>query len=148
MSEKRLEQMIGKLKNKGYRITPQRLAVLNILAESTEHPDVEKIYIQVKKNFPTTSMATVYKTIVVMKEIGEVIEIAFSDGSSRYDGNKPYPHPHLICTKCKNILDPDLDSLKNMTEELVNETGFMIQSHRLDFFGICPECQKKMNLEK
>ena len=103
-SKKRLEDMIQKFKAQGYRITPQRLAVLNILAQSTEHPDVEKIYKQVKENFPTTSMATVYKTIVVMKEVGEVIEIAFGDGGNHYDGNKPYPHPHLICTNCKKII--------------------------------------------
>lgn len=142
MAEKRLENMVDKLKEKGYRITPQRLAVLNILAQSTDHPDVENIYTQVKKNFPTTSMATVYKTINVMKEVGEVIEIAFGDGSNHYDGNKPYPHPHLICTGCKKIIDPDLDSLKHMTQELVKDTGYLIKSHRLDFFGICPECQE------
>ncbi len=136
--------MLGKLREKDMRITPQRLAVLKILAESSEHPSVERIYEQVKRDFPTTSLATVYKTIILLKEIEEVLEIGFSDGSSRYDGNKPYPHPHLICTKCKNIVDPDLDSLKDVTTELSKETGFKITSHRLDFFGICSECQKSI----
>jgi len=140
--QKRLETMLAKLKEKEMRITPQRLAVLKILSESCEHPSVERIYEQVRGDFPTTSLATIYKTIILLKEIGEVLEIGFSDGSSRYDGNKPYPHPHLICTICKTIIDPDSDSLKDVTAELSRETGFRITSHRLDFFGICSGCQK------
>ncbi len=139
----RLDEIITKLREKKYRITPQRLAILKILAFSKEHPSVEKIYEQVKIDFPTTSLATVYKTLIVMKEIGEVLEIGLSDGSNRYDGKKPYPHPHLICTKCKKILDADIANLRDMTQELARDTGFKIVSHRLDFFGTCPECQKK-----
>ena len=93
----RLDHMISKLREREYRITPQRLAILKILAVSEGHPSVEKIYSQVKKDFPTTSLATIYKTLIVMKEIGEVLELGFSDDSNRYDGNKPNPHPHLIC---------------------------------------------------
>ena len=139
--EKRLDQMITKLREKEFRITPQRLAILNILASNDKHPSVETIYEKVKGDFPTTSLATVYKTLIVMKEIGEVLELGFSDGSNRYDGNKPYPHPHLICTKCRSILDPDLSAVNHMAKELARETGFKIMSHRLDFFGVCPRCQ-------
>ena len=138
----RLDQMISKLRENDFRITPQRLAILKILANSLEHPSVDNIYGQVKKDFPTTSLATVYKTLIVMKEIGEVLELGFSDHGNRYDGNKPYPHPHLICTKCKKILDPDLESLGDMTRKLARDTGFEITTHRLDFFGICPACRK------
>jgi len=138
----RIDQMISKLREREYRITPQRLAILKILAVSEGHPSVEKIYAQVKKDFPTTSLATVYKTLIVMKEIGEVLELGFSDDSNRYDGKRPYPHPHLICIECKKILDPELGSLIDMTQELAQDTGFNIVHHRLDFFGICPECQK------
>lgn len=58
------------------------------------------------------------------------------------NGNRPTPHPHLICTACKKIVDPELTSLKDVTQELVLDTGFKILNQRLDFFGICPECQK------
>jgi Fur family peroxide stress response transcriptional regulator len=141
--DKRLEQMLIKLRENDLRITPQRLAVLKILAKSKGHPTVERIYDQVRIDFPTTSLATVYKCIVMMKNLGEVLEIGFSDDSNRYDGRRPHPHPHLICNCCKRILDPDLASLKAMTLELSKETGYRIESHRLDFFGVCPECQSK-----
>jgi Fur family peroxide stress response transcriptional regulator len=116
--------------------------VLKVLAVSQGHPSVERIYEQVRTDFPTTSLATVYKTVSLIKELGEVLELGFSDGSNRYDGNNPYPHPHVVCTECKKIIDPDLSGLADMTDELAQETGFRIVNHRLDFFGICPQCQK------
>ena len=141
----RLDQMLQKLRQRNFRITPQRIAVLKILAFSEGHPSVENIYEKVIKDFPTTSLATVYKTVTLLKELNEVLELGFPEGSNRYDGNKPYPHPHLICTKCKKIVDPDLASLADMTQELVSDTGFQIINHRLDFFGICPDCQKNLD---
>jgi Fur family peroxide stress response transcriptional regulator len=139
----RLESMLKKLKERQFRITPQRIAILKILAGTNEHPTVERIYEQVKLNFPTTSLATVYKTVTLLKELNEVLELGFPEGSNRYDGKKPYPHPHVICLKCKKIVDPNLSGLADMTRELKKETGFKILNHRLDFFGICPGCQKK-----
>ena len=139
--EQRLNQMLSKLKEHDFRITPQRLAVLKVLALSKGHPTVERIYETVRDEFPTTSIATIYKTVNLLKKINEVLELGFADGSNRYDGNKPYPHPHVICTKCKKIIDPDLGNLKDLTKEVVTETGFQILTHRVDFFGICRVCQ-------
>lgn len=138
----RLERMLDRLKERGFRITPQRLEVLKILAESAGHPSVEEIHAHVQVKFPTTSLATTYKTVALMKELDEVLELGFADGSNRYDGHKPYPHPHLICTGCHKILDPDLSMLQDIAAEVARETGFRILNHRLDFFGLCPECQK------
>ena len=138
----RMDTMINKLKERDFRITPQRLAVLRILAESEGHPSVEDIFRQVKPIFPTTSLATIYKTVNLLKNIGEVVELDFSEESNRYDGNRPYPHPHLICTKCKTVVDPDMATISDLSEELAKKTGYEIVTHRLDFFGICPRCQK------
>jgi Fur family peroxide stress response transcriptional regulator len=137
---KRFETIIQKLKDSGHKITPQRLAIVKILAKSEGHPSVENIHGQIKKDFPTTSLATVYKNIVTIKSLGEVLELGFPDGSNRYDGNKPHPHPHVICIKCKKIVDPHLDSLDEMKKEVAMETNFKILNHRLDFFGICSTC--------
>jgi Fur family peroxide stress response transcriptional regulator len=137
----RMDTMINKLKERDFRITPQRLAVLRILAESEGHPSVEDIFRQVKPIFPTTSLATIYKTVNLLKKIGEVVELDFSEESNRYDGNRPYPHPHLICTKCKTVVDPDMATISDLSEELAKKTGYEIVNHRLDFFGICPRCQ-------
>ncbi len=136
----RFETIIQKLRDHGHKITPQRLAIVEILAGSEGHPSVENIHGRITKNFPTMSLATVYRNIVLIKSLGEVLELGFPDGSNRYDGHKPYPHPHVICTKCKKIVDPDLDSLDKMKKEVELETDFTIFNHRLDFFGICSNC--------
>ena len=108
--QNRLDSMLTKLREHKFRVTPQRIAVLKILALSDGHPSVEQIFEQVKKDFPTTSLATVYKTVTLLKQLNEVLELGFTEGSNRYDGNRPYSHPHLICIKCKKIVDPDLDN--------------------------------------
>ena len=137
----RLDSMIGKLKEKSYRITPQRVAVLRILAFSDDHPTIEEIHKRVKADFPMTSLATVYKNITVLKKLGEVLELGFGDDHNHYDGRNPHPHPHLICTRCKKIVDPDVESLAELPQRVAQRTGYWIMSHRLDFFGLCPDCQ-------
>ena len=141
--KKRFETIVQKLKDNGHKITPQRLAIVKILAKSEGHPSVEDIHTRLIKEFPTMSLATVYRNIILIKSLGEVLELGFPDGSNRYDGNKPYPHPHVICIKCKKIVDPDLDSLDEMKKEVALETNFKILNHRLDFFGICSSCNEE-----
>jgi Fur family transcriptional regulator, peroxide stress response regulator len=140
-SKDRLDNIIAKLRQRKFRITPQRIAVLKVFLLSNDHPSVEQVHEQVRIDFPTTSLATVYKTVSLLKEVGEIFEIGFTDGRNRYDGKKPYPHAHLICTKCKTIIDPEVSSLDRLTVEVAQSSGYRILSHQLEFFGICPACQ-------
>ena len=141
--ENRLAKMINRMKERGFRLTPQRMAVVKILASDEEHLSAENIYERVKADFPFTSLATIYKTLTLLKGLGEVMELGFVDDSNRYDGARPYPHPHLICTKCRTILDPDLPALSELPKKLAKKTGYHILDHRLDFFGVCPRCQRE-----
>ena len=142
-SDVRLNEMINKLREEGCRLTPQRLAVVKILAGSEEHLNVEKIYDRVKAAFPYTSLATIYKTLTLLRKVGEVMKLGFGDDNNRYDGIRPFPHPHLICIKCKKITDPDIPTLSELPQKLSKKTGYHILNHRLDFFGICPQCHRK-----
>ena len=142
-SKARYDVIAKKLKESGNKLTPQRLVIARILSESEEHPSVEDIYNQLRRKFPGISQATVYRNIMLLKSLGEVLEIGFAGGSTRYDGKKPYPHPHVVCLKCNKIIDPDLETLRDMTKEIIDESGFEIVTYRLDFFGICPECKEK-----
>lgn len=141
--EKRLDQMVKRLKDSDCRITPQRHAVLSVLAHSHDHPSAESIYDELFLHYPTMSLATVYKTLNLLKKEGEVLELEFSELGNRYDGKKPYPHPHVICTACGTIVDPSQLDLEQISQKMMEETGFKIMSHRLDFFGLCPDCQGK-----
>ena len=131
---------MAKLKAYGYRLTPQRLAILRIAANSREHPSVEQIYRQLREDFPTTSLATVYNTLECLKGLGEVLELSLT-GGSRYDVYNPNPHPHLICTVCNRIEDLDLD-LGDTARATIAERGYAQIRHRLEFYGICPRCQQ------
>jgi Fur family peroxide stress response transcriptional regulator len=137
----RLVDLIDRLRERGCRLTPQRRAVIQILIDSEDHPTVEQIHEQVRRDFPMTSLATVYKTIALLKEMGEVREIGFGEGSNRYDGHDPSAHPHLICVECSQIVDLDLPTLGNLPSSVSKKTGYRIVEHRVDFFGVCPQCQ-------
>ena len=139
----RFEQLITKLRESEYRLTPQRVELIRLIAASEGHPSASHLYNQIKVQFPTMSLATVYKTLDLLKELGEVLEIGLRD-DSHYDGNKPYPHPHLICVKCQKIMDGELDgAVQNIVQEVERNFGFQIEKHQLDFYGICPNCQSK-----
>jgi Fur family peroxide stress response transcriptional regulator len=135
--------MIRGLRDKGCRLTPQRLAMLRILSKSEGHPSAEQIYEQIRADYPTTSLATIYKTLSLLKNMGEVFEVTFASMGSHYDGNKPYPHPHLICTKCGQILDPECGPLAGISQEIARQTGYKITHQQLNFFGLCPQCQQE-----
>lgn len=141
--EQRVEEMVSRLKAREHRITPQRLAIFRVLAASTAHPSAEDIHSTLMEEHPTMSLATVYKTLALLKKEGEVLELQFSDLGNRYDGNSPYPHPHVICTQCGEIVDPSFLNLDEITKQMTADTGYTILTHRLDFFGVCPDCQKK-----
>jgi Fur family peroxide stress response transcriptional regulator len=138
--QKRFNAIIEKLRENNHKLTPQRMAIVKILAHSKGHPNVEIIYNLLQEDFPTMSLATVYRNVMLLKSLGEVLELGFPDGSNRYDGKKPYPHPHVICVECKKVIDPDLSTLQDMAKEVADETGFKILTHRLDFFGVCRDC--------
>ena len=127
------------LKGKGCRLTPQRLAMLRILAKSEGHPSAEQIYEQIRADYPTTSLATIYKTLSLLKKMGEVFELTFASVGSRYDGNKPYPHPHVICTKCGQILDPKFEVMAGISQEIARQTGYQITHPAAELFWPLPQ---------
>jgi Fur family peroxide stress response transcriptional regulator len=142
-SKIRFEQLIARLRESEYRLTPQRVELIRLIAASDGHPSASKLYNQIKVQFPTMSLATVYKTLDLLKELGEVLEIGLRD-DNHYDGNKPYPHPHLICTKCQKIMDGELDTaVGKIIQEVENNFGFRVVKHQLNFYGLCLDCQKK-----
>lgn len=117
------------------------MAVLKVLTGSKAHLSIDQIYERVKVDFPMTSLATIYKTVNTLKLIGEVRELSFGDGFSRYDGFDPSPHPHLICLICDKISDVEMVDIKRLSQKAAQQSGYEIINQRLDFFGYCPDCQ-------
>ena len=141
-SDIRLDEIMRKLRQSGYRLTPQRMAVLKVLAVSEGHPNAEQIYDQVKVDFPMTSLGTVYKTVTLLKEMGEILELGFGADSHRYDGARPDPHPHLICIKCNKIIDGDLSLDQKSLRSLEQASGYKILRPQIFLYGLCPDCKE------
>lgn len=132
-----------KLKEHHLKVTPQRLAIFGYLAGTTSHPNVEMIYNNLKADYPSMSLATVYKTVASLKEANLVQELSMGEDSCRYDANISF-HPHLFCLKCNEVYDFFSDDmLKEAREKIKEELGFEVQSEQVYFYGCCKNCKDK-----
>jgi Fur family peroxide stress response transcriptional regulator len=134
--------IVGVLRTKGYKATPQRIAICRFAATSREHPTAGRIYNEVRKQHPTVSLATVYKTINLLKEHHIVQELAIVDGDTRFDSNTK-THLNLICVKCGEIRDSDNPVIKDSVEKAAEEARFNITGQNLTLYGICHQCTAK-----
>lgn len=142
--ETRLEDLIAKLRARDCRMTPQRLALLRILTATRDHLSPAQLYARLKVDYPTMSPGTVYKTLALLKEMGEANELGFSDDDNRYDVRDPQPHAHLICTRCRKIIDAEVNLPPELLQAAPGQTGFAVTGHRLDFYGLCSDCREEV----
>ena len=124
-----------------HRMTKQRKLILEVLRNTDSHPTADWIYEQVKKEIPNISLGTVYRNLRLSSEMKKIRVLDFGSSYSRFDGN-PQHHYHFICDNCEKIFDLDMPVNKKLNERVNNETAFLVKSHRIDFIGLCPECQK------
>jgi Fur family peroxide stress response transcriptional regulator len=138
----RFDEVIVALKGRDFRMTPQRIELVRLVASSEGHPSAAQIYARMKRRFPTVSQATVYKTLALLKDMGQVLEIDLHEGR-HYDGNRPQPHPHLVCVKCNKIVDAEVSLDKDSTRTLEELSGYTILRHQISLFGLCSDCKKE-----
>ncbi len=130
------------LRDKGFKVTPQRLAIYNVLANTKAHPSAEMIFQQLQPHYPTMSLATVYKTIEILKEIGLVQALNVGEDSFRYDANTTR-HSHIRCMNCGRVDDLEGIDTRSFIESVANSTSYRLTGQQFYFFGICPACQHK-----
>lgn len=134
-----IQHIIAKLRHNGYKITPQRLAICELILSSKDHPTADQIYQKILQKFPTISLATVYQTLHLLKELRLLQELRFADMSSRYDSNTS-PHINVICPKCGQIYDYEAFRVKELWSKIVAELGFKPIGQRLDIYKYCDKC--------
>jgi Fur family transcriptional regulator, peroxide stress response regulator len=110
------------------------------LLSSTHHPTAHDIYEPLKKDYPNMSATTVYNNLRLFKQASLVRELTYSDASSRFDANM-MEHDHVICRRCGRITDFQYPLLQMAEREVIQATGYSIESHRLEMYGLCPACQ-------
>lgn len=152
ISQEKFKEM---LKEKGLKVTNQRLLVLQVLAEhGDEHMTAEDIFELVKEDYPEIGLATIYRTVQLLLDMQLVDRIMLDDGCVRYeigdflDEQEGYRHHHhhLICTECGSVSAFRDDLLEDLEAYIEKETGFQVTDHELKFYGVCKKCREEKRI--
>ena len=153
MSETRqlfdLKDLRGKLTESGYKMTPQRQEILRIFVENADsrHLSAEDVYDILQRRGSEIGLATVYRALDLLSSLGILAQVDFGDGCARYELNtadpKVHHHHHLICLKCKKVIEFEDDLLDDLEADIAQKSGFEILNHEVKFFGYCKDCRAK-----
>ena len=136
-------RIAGILREHGYRLTPQRHAVLKALASSHECLTPDALLERARGFSPTIGRVTVYRTLDILNRHNLICRVHAPDGCRGYMMTRPSGHHHhLVCSACGATIDFTDCDLRALEERLARETGFEMQGHLLELYGICPECRK------
>lgn len=134
-----------KLKDSGYKLTPQRLAIINAIEENKgQHLNTEEIYDIVKQRNPEMGLATVYRTLQMLDELEVVSSLNLEDGCVRYElycDDGAHHHHHLLCSNCGTVIEVEGDLLDQLEAKIEHDYDFKIMDHKLKFYGLCSKCK-------
>jgi len=133
---------MAKQNQKIFRQSKQRNRILELLRSTESHPTADWLYEQLKNEFPRLSLGTVYRNLSTLIEQELVKKIHFGSTYDRFEANIR-PHYHLVCKSCSKILDFEMPIYKNLNEHAKRLTSFNIHHHKIEFFGLCEECNNK-----
>lgn len=141
--EQEIEDFIETMQQAEKRVTPQRIAIFKYLISTDSHPTAQQIYNHVKQEFPTITLATIYKTLEMLEELGKAKELGFSGLSTRFEANME-PHINLICIKCGKIKDlNEPSSVENLKAVVGKNSDFKLIDQRVEFYGYCKNCHNE-----
>jgi Fur family transcriptional regulator, peroxide stress response regulator len=136
-----LQTLTTTLQQAGLRLTPQRMAVCQLLTESAAHPTAALIYATLKPQFPSLSLATIYNTLEALVSLGVVNVLGqVGDDNVHYDAETK-PHVNLACVACHKIVDMPSEHVNHLDSEISAASGYQLLGARVVYYGLCPECQ-------
>ena len=128
---------------KGLKSTRQRDVILDCFLSSERHMSIEELYLKLRAKNPNIGYATVYRTLKLFAEAGIANEIQFGDGQTRYEHvSEGEHHDHLVCTRCGAITEFENETIEKLQTEVAVNHGFLIETHKLELYGICAKCRK------
>jgi len=140
------DRLTESLRLAGMRLTPQRLAICKLLSESDAHPTAQQIYDDLRPDYPSMSLATVYNTLDVLTGLGVVNSLGSAgDDAIHYDADTA-PHVNLACIACHRVIDLPSQYVPALDQEVADNSGYHLLGARVMYYGLCPECQSKENL--
>ncbi|SHJ57521.1 Fur family transcriptional regulator, ferric uptake regulator [Clostridium cavendishii DSM 21758] len=147
LTSRDFESLKEELKKRGYKLTPQRRSIVDTIIDNEgKHLTTEEIYDEVKQRCPEIGLATVYRTILLLEEMGVVYKLDLNDGCSRYElahVNETHRHHHLVCNSCGKVLEVQDDLLEDLEAQIESTYKFKILDHSVKFFGLCEDCKEK-----
>lgn len=126
-------------RNSGLHLTPQRQAIYEALAASLSHPSAEQLHDELHERFPSLSLATVYKTLESFTRVGLIGMLNVVHERARYDAETERHH-HLICERCKGVVDVHDQALDALRAPMARKHGFSVRDHSVHFYGLCAAC--------
>ncbi len=139
-----LDDLIKTLKKAGMRITPQRIAICKMLSETDTHPTAAMLFDDIHQQYPSLSLATVYNTLDALVGLGVVNVLGHAgDGKVHFDADTS-PHINLACTSCHRVVDLPSIHVTVMDTEVSQLSGYKLRGARIMYYGLCPDCQKKV----
>ena len=139
---KKTSDIINKLSEQGYRLTPQRMMVLDAIESSEHHISAEEIYAQVIMKYPHLNISTVYRTLELLHRLGLVTETDLGGGRVRYHPADKGHHHHLVCQECGRVIDLDESVTDNLKLVLKRDYEFTPDIRHLALFGTCADCKR------
>jgi len=136
-----LEAIIRQLSEKGFKLTPQRKLLLEILFHSRGHLSAEEIFEEVKTTQPNVSFGTIYRNLSLLAEMGVINQLNFKDGRSRFELSQGHHH-HLICLDCGNAIDVPECPFSKIFDDTASANKFLIKEHNFEVYGYCEGCNK------
>lgn len=127
---------------RGGRVTPQRLAVARVFYSMQGHPSAMEIAQAVQRAGANVGLATVYRTMALLIDLGFATAAEFGDGVTRYESRRGGHHDHLICLGCGKIIEFTEPSIEELQASVARRLGFRILDHRLEITGLCRECSR------
>ena len=140
LTEKELTDL---LRANGHKVTPQRVRIYEVLAQTKVHPTAETIYKTVHPRYPEISLATVYKSLDIFAKLCIIKALNTGEDSFRYDADTS-DHQHIQCTCCGRVDDLTMENtaILGIVEK---ESGYRVQGNEMYFYGVCPECRRKQS---
>lgn len=146
----KLQDLRGRLSERNYKMTPQRKEILQVFIDCGEgiHLSAEEVHELLRKKDFDFGLATVYRNVELLNKLGILNKVDFGDGRTRYEISASDPqlhqHHHLICLKCKKIIEFEDDLLDDLENLIAKKSGFQITNHEVKFFGYCSDCRNKV----
>jgi Fur family transcriptional regulator, ferric uptake regulator len=131
------------LQQRGLRNTKQREILTNIFFSYDRHFSHDELLALARQRDSGIGYATVYRTLKLLTELGLANELHFDDGHARFEAADGRHHDHLICVACSKIVEFEMEEIEQLQEKVATQNRFRLIHHRMELYGICPECIEK-----